>query len=104
PDKHVSLFHGAPPEVIKEKLNSSEILSETAKFLEGCAVLNLLDKPVYRFEDVEIDIPRGVVRRGGQEVHLRQQTFQVLLYLLERRERLVTKEELFENIWRETAV
>jgi len=67
-------------------------------------VLNLLDKPVYRFEDVEIDIPRGVVRRGGQEVHLRQQTFQVLLYLLERRERLVTKEELFENIWRETAV
>ncbi|MGI8733735.1 MAG: tetratricopeptide repeat protein [Pyrinomonadaceae bacterium] len=67
-------------------------------------MLELLGKPVYRFEDVEIDAPRGRIKRGGQEVHLRQQTLQVLLYLLERRERLVTKEELFEHIWEGAAV
>jgi tetratricopeptide (TPR) repeat protein/DNA-binding winged helix-turn-helix (wHTH) protein len=67
-------------------------------------MLELLGKPVYRFEDVEVDAPRGCIKRGGQEVHLRQQTLQVLLYLLERRERLVTKEELFEHIWQGAAV
>jgi DNA-binding winged helix-turn-helix (wHTH) protein len=67
-------------------------------------VIDLSCKPVYRFNDVEIDAPQGCVRRAGQEVYLRQQTFQVLLYLLKRRERLVTKEELFENIWKDAAV
>ena len=60
-------------------------------------VIDLLRKPVYRFNDVEIDTSQGCVRRGGQEIYLRQQTFQVLLYLLKHRERLVTKEELFEK-------
>jgi tetratricopeptide (TPR) repeat protein/DNA-binding winged helix-turn-helix (wHTH) protein len=64
----------------------------------------LSGKPVYRFADVEIDAPRGLLKRSGKEVHLRQQTLQVLLYLLERRERLVTKEELFEHIWEDAAV
>lgn len=67
-------------------------------------MLELLSQPVYRFADVEVDAARGCVRRGGEELHLRQQTFQVLLYLIERRERLVTKEELFEHIWQGAAV
>lgn len=67
-------------------------------------MLELSGKPVYRFENVEVDAPRGRIKRSGQEVHLRQQTLQVLLFLLERRERLVTKEELFEHIWEGAAV
>ena len=64
----------------------------------------LSDKPIYRFGDVEVDPSRGVVKRADRELALRQQTFQVLLYLLERRERLVTKEELAESVWRGAAV
>jgi DNA-binding winged helix-turn-helix (wHTH) protein/TolB-like protein len=67
-------------------------------------VIDLSNKPIYRFEDVEIDAARCSITRSGQEQHLRQQTFQVLLYLLERRQRLVTKEELFENVWHGIAV
>lgn len=61
-------------------------------------------KQIYRFEDVELDLSRGSLRRGGQELHLRQKTFQVLLYLIEEHERLVTKEELMERLWRDVAV
>lgn len=61
-------------------------------------------KPIFRFGDVEVDVSRGCVRRDGQELHLRQQTFQVMIYLLENRERVITKEELLQNIWKETAV
>src|SRR5437899_10581607 len=59
---------------------------------------------IYRFANIEVDTVRSCMRRGGEELRLRQKTFQVLLYLLEQRERLVTKEELIENLWKDTAV
>jgi eukaryotic-like serine/threonine-protein kinase len=62
------------------------------------------EKLNYRFEDVEVDISRGCVLRDGEERHLRGQAFQVLVYLLERRERLVSKSELFDTVWNNTAV
>jgi DNA-binding winged helix-turn-helix (wHTH) protein len=63
-----------------------------------------LEKPIYRFEDVEVDPAQGCIKRADGETHLRQQTFQVLLYLLEQHERLVTKEELMGHIWKGDAV
>jgi tetratricopeptide (TPR) repeat protein/DNA-binding winged helix-turn-helix (wHTH) protein len=59
---------------------------------------------IYRFAEIEVDTGQGCVRRNGEERHLRQQTFQVLVYLLEQKERLVTKDELLQNIWNGTAV
>jgi len=66
--------------------------------------VNFSTQRIYRFADVEVDTAQSSVRRNGEERHLRQQTFQVLVYLLEQRERLVTKEELLRNIWNGTAV
>jgi len=62
------------------------------------------ENQIYRFEDVEVDLSRGCLRRGAAEQHLRQKTFQVLVYLLDQRERLVSKEELMEAVWKDTAV
>ncbi len=59
---------------------------------------------VYRFENIEIIAALGCVRRDGGEQSLRQQTFHVLLYLLEHRDRLVTRQELTNAIWQDTAV
>jgi tetratricopeptide (TPR) repeat protein/DNA-binding winged helix-turn-helix (wHTH) protein len=68
------------------------------------AVMKTLEKQIYRFSDVEVDTLRGCLRRGDEEKHLRRKSFQVLAYLLEHRGRLVTKDELFELIWADTAV
>ncbi len=64
----------------------------------------LSEKQIYRFADVEVDLSRGCLLREGEEKHLRQKAFQVLVYLLENSERLVAKNELFETIWKDTAV
>lgn len=61
-------------------------------------------KQIYCFADVEIDPLRGCLTRNGEEIYLRPRTLQVLIYLIEQRERLVTKEELMETIWKNTAV
>jgi DNA-binding winged helix-turn-helix (wHTH) protein len=54
----------------------------------------------YRFGEVELDAATYVLRRGGQEVALQPKVFDVLRYLIEHRERLVSKTELLEAVWR----
>lgn len=65
---------------------------------------NLSEKQIYRFGNVKVDLSRSCLLLKGEEKHLRQKAFQVLVYLLENRERLVSKDELFAEIWHETAV
>jgi tetratricopeptide (TPR) repeat protein/DNA-binding winged helix-turn-helix (wHTH) protein len=64
----------------------------------------LNSKPVYHLGDITIDMVRGCLTRNGQEQYLRQQAFEVLHFLLENRQRLVTKEDFMEGIWHGTAV
>jgi tetratricopeptide (TPR) repeat protein/DNA-binding winged helix-turn-helix (wHTH) protein len=59
---------------------------------------------IYRTEEVEVDVTHNCVRRLGTDHVLRHQSFQVLLYLLERSGKLVSKEELTAEIWRDAAV
>jgi len=58
----------------------------------------------YRFAGLELDPHQGCFRRDGQEHYPRAKVLQVLVYLVERRERLVTKEELIDQVWKRTAV
>lgn len=60
--------------------------------------------PIYRCEDIEIDPSLGCLKRGGTEQHLRQQSFHLLLYMIERSHRLISKDELIENFWQDAAV
>jgi tetratricopeptide (TPR) repeat protein len=61
-------------------------------------------KPIYHFEDIEVDAVRGRLRRGDEEAHLRQKAFSVLVCLLENRDRVVSKNELIDQVWCGTAV
>ena len=59
---------------------------------------------IYRLDGIEIDTAQACLKRDGKEQHVRNKTFQVLLYLIEHRQRLITKSELIESIWQDTAV
>ncbi len=59
---------------------------------------------IYRLEGFEIDTSQVCLRVDGQERHLRNKTFQVLIYLLEQRQRLVSKDELIDRVWQGMAV
>ncbi|MBV9494369.1 MAG: tetratricopeptide repeat protein [Acidobacteria bacterium] len=54
--------------------------------------------------EVEIDRDAACLRVDGVECALRPKTFQVLLYLLDHRDRNVAKEEILEAVWPATAV
>ena len=58
----------------------------------------------YRFGDFVLDLEGGFLRREGNEVPLRPKTFDVLKYLVQHHGKLVSKNELVEVVWPNTAV
>ncbi len=54
---------------------------------------------VYRFDDVVVDEHLGEVRVGTEHRPVEPQVFEVLLYLLAQRHRVVHKEELLDEVW-----
>jgi TolB-like protein/DNA-binding winged helix-turn-helix (wHTH) protein len=53
----------------------------------------------YRFEDFVLDAERRELRRDGGQIAIEPQVFDLLLYLLRNRDRVVTKDDLLEVVW-----
>ncbi len=54
---------------------------------------------VYDFGDSVLDTLRRELRHAGLPVKLEGKVYQVLLYMVEHRDRLVSKKELLDNVW-----
>jgi TolB-like protein/Tfp pilus assembly protein PilF len=53
----------------------------------------------FRFGDQLIDTDRRELRRGGALVALEPQVFDLLVYLVQNRDRVVSKDDLFQSVW-----
>lgn len=58
----------------------------------------------YVFADFELDAERAELRREGQPVRIEPQVFDLLRLLVSSSNRLVTREEIFEEIWADRIV
>jgi TolB-like protein/DNA-binding winged helix-turn-helix (wHTH) protein len=54
---------------------------------------------IYRFSDCTLDTNLYTLERGGQTFRLRLKVFRMCLYLLEHRDRVVSREELCTQVW-----
>jgi TolB-like protein len=54
---------------------------------------------IYRFGPFELDLARVELRTGARPRPLEPQVFALLAYLVEHRERLVSRDEIFEKVW-----
>jgi DNA-binding winged helix-turn-helix (wHTH) protein len=59
---------------------------------------------IFRFDAYELDDLQCELRQHGQLVPLEPQVFDLLLCLLRNRHRLVTHDELFDDVWQGRAV
>ncbi len=53
----------------------------------------------FSFADFEINAARRELRRAGNIVHMEPQVFDLLVHLIQNRDRIVSKDELIEAIW-----
>jgi TolB-like protein/DNA-binding winged helix-turn-helix (wHTH) protein len=54
---------------------------------------------MFRFADLELDLRRHELRRGGAVVHIEPQVFDLLAFLLKNRDRIVSKDEILDAVW-----
>jgi Tol biopolymer transport system component/DNA-binding winged helix-turn-helix (wHTH) protein len=60
--------------------------------------------PIYRFDNVQVE-PEGFrIWKADSPVQVEPKAFQVLLFLIENRGRLIEKRELLDAVWKETFV
>lgn len=58
----------------------------------------------YAFAGFVLDLDRGCLRRGDQELRLRPKSFDLLCFLVRHRQRLLSKAELLAALWPDTFV
>ncbi len=54
---------------------------------------------VFRFGDHVLDIERRELRRGAEPIALEPQVFDLLVYLVRNRGRVVSKDDLIDGVW-----
>ena len=58
----------------------------------------------YEFAAFILDVNEGQLRRGGERIPLRPKCFDLLVYLLRSRGKLLTKNDLLDNVWPDAVV
>jgi two-component system OmpR family response regulator len=81
------------PFAIAELLARLEVLQKR-KSATGGAVETTL-----RVADLEMDLLKRTVRRGGQRIELQPKEFQLLEFLMRRADQVVTRTMLLEGVW-----
>ena len=59
---------------------------------------------IYRFADCALDTQLYTLERAGQQTRLPPKVFEVLCYLIEHRDRVVSKQELCDQVWEGYAI
>jgi TolB-like protein/DNA-binding winged helix-turn-helix (wHTH) protein len=54
----------------------------------------------YRFSDFEIDLSQHELRQGGLSVHIEPQVFDLIVHLVRNHDRVVSKDELIDTVWK----
>ncbi|MEO1057985.1 MAG: winged helix-turn-helix domain-containing protein, partial [Actinomycetota bacterium] len=85
------LLKGWPDPVALHQLGAGQFAELRAERESATTVL--------RFDDFEIDRAARTLRSGGHPVDLQPQVFDVLLYLVAHHDRLVSREELLDEVW-----
>ena len=96
-DRIVGLQLGADDYVTKP-FSPNELVARIA------AVLRRTRRPpetssILRHRDVELDLDRHVVTAAGRDIHLTAKEFLLLQLLIERRGRLLSRDQLLTQIW-----
>ena len=61
--------------------------------------MEALEDSVYRIGDAQVNISARTVCRNGEALRLRPKNFELLVFLIQRRGRIATKDELLREVW-----
>ena len=97
-DRVVGLKLGAD-DYLNKPFDPSELLARVEALLRRVKKEGRTQVRTFEFDDVQIDFESGQVTRAGAPVPMAAKELQLLRYLVDRRGKVVTREELLQNVW-----
>jgi len=95
-DKVAGLKSGAD-DYLTKPFEAAELLARIEAQLRRAQ--GLLGRAEHRFGDVCIDLAKGTVTRAGETVELSALLYQLLVYFVEHRGELLSRNELLDKVW-----
>jgi DNA-binding response OmpR family regulator len=96
-DKVVGLEIGADDYVTKP-FSIKELLARVRAHLRR-ALKQVADIETFRFSNVELNFKKYRASKGGKELELSAREFDILRYLIQRRDEIVTRDQLLDEVW-----
>ncbi len=96
-DKILGLKLGADDYMTKP-FDTGELLARIEAILRR-APADAPASDVYVFGDVRVDSRRAVVTRGGEPVEMTAREYQLLRFLIEHRDAILSRDELLDKVW-----
>lgn len=97
-EKVMALELGADDYVTKP-FGTKELRARIRALLRRASDGNAERENCYRFGDVELDVARGELRRGGTPVELTATEFRLITYFVQSSGRVLTREQLLDAVW-----
>ncbi len=101
-DRVIALKLGVDDYVIKP-FEPSELLARIEALLRRVSRQQRSQVSAFRFGDVEVDFERAEAYKRGERINITAKELELLRYLVDNRDRVVTREEILRNVWRYTA-
>lgn len=94
----VSGFKIGADDYIVKPFAIEELLVRIEAILRRCGN-NLDSLREIKFKDLVIDVESRVVKCGGKEINLTTREYELLLYLIKNKNKVLSRDYLIENIW-----